>query len=102
MELKLPQHMRFSEEQPVTEVVHSCQDMRVVVVNLLPGQELRPQSSSSSVSLQLIQGQGQLLCSSDWVTTGAGTIRFYPPAEPHGVRAVDEPVSVLMTIAPRP
>ena len=101
MELKLPQHMRFSEEHPVTEIVHSCQDMRVIVINMLPGQELSPQVSSSSVSLQLITGQGQLLGGCDWITAEPGTMRFYPPSEPHGARAVNEPVSVLMTIAPR-
>ncbi|MFZ5823562.1 MAG: hypothetical protein ACOY94_04405 [Bacillota bacterium] len=102
MEVRLERHTRYDPEQIVTEIVHSCQDMRVIVINLSPGQMLPAQTSSSSVSLQVVTGQGELLSGCDWVPSGPGTIRFYPPHEPHGVRATDQPVTVLATLAPRP
>ena len=102
MEVRLERHTRYDPEQMVTEIVHSCQDMRVIVINLSPGQMLPAQTSSSSVSLQVVAGQGELLSGCDWVPSGPGTIRFYPPHEPHGVRATDQPVTVLATLAPRP
>lgn len=102
MEVQMERHIRYDTDQMVTEIVHSCQDMRVIVINLNPGQMLPAQTSSSSVSLQVIVGRCELLSGCNWVPTGPGTIRFYPPHEPHGVRAADEPVTVLATLAPRP
>lgn len=102
MEVRIPQHMRFSDEHPVTEILHSCQDIRVILVNLNPGQELSPSHSSSSVSLQVVSGEGELLSGCDWVPAKRGTMRFYPPGEAHGIRATHGPVSVLATLAPRP
>ncbi|HEY3364515.1 MAG TPA: hypothetical protein VGK74_05640 [Symbiobacteriaceae bacterium] len=102
MEVQIPQHMRFSDEHLVREILHSCQDIRVILINLKPGQELPPQTSSSSVCLQVVSGLGELLAGCDWTPAGAGTLRFYPPGEPHGIRAAAEPVSVLATLAPRP
>lgn len=102
MEVQFNQHIRFDAERIVTEIIHSCQDMRVLLLNLSPGQSLPAQTSSSSVSLLLLSGHGELLSGCDWVSAGPGTIRFYPPQEPHGVRAVSEPITVLATLAPRP
>ncbi|MGE5674270.1 MAG: cupin domain-containing protein [Mycobacterium leprae] len=102
MEVELQRHNRFSDEHPVSEIVHSCQDMRVILINLLPGQVLPPHTSSSSVSLQIVAGRGELLNGCDWVEAETGTLRFYPSGEPHGIRATTEPLSVLATLAPRP
>ena len=102
MEVRLERHIRYDTDRMVTEIVHSCQDMRVIVISLSPGQSLPAHTSSSSVSLHVVAGSGELLTGCDWVPAGTGTIRFYPPQEPHGVRAVDQPVTVLATLAPRP
>lgn len=102
MEVQLPLHKRFAADQLVSEILHSCQDMRVILLNLMPGQSLAPQISSSSVSLHVISGRGELLVGCEWVPTAQGAIRFYPPGESYGIKATDEPVSVLATLAPRP
>jgi quercetin dioxygenase-like cupin family protein len=101
VEVKLDRHKRFADQQPVSEVLHSCQDMRVILFHLQPGQAIEPHTSESSVSLHVIEGQGELLAGGDWAPAGAGTIRFYPPGEPHGVRATDSTLAVLATLAPR-
>jgi quercetin dioxygenase-like cupin family protein len=102
MEVKLSQHMLFAEEQVACEILHSCQDMRVVLFNLLPGQEVPPATSSSSVCFQVVSGEGRLLCGSEWVPGGLGTIRFYPPGELHGIRGTQGKLSILATYTPRP
>lgn len=102
MQVRLDEHLRFAAAHPVAEILHSCQDMRVILMNLLPGQMLSPQTSVASVSLQVVSGVAELLSGCDWVTAPSGTIRFYPPSEPHGVRATTEKVSVLAVLAPRP
>jgi quercetin dioxygenase-like cupin family protein len=101
MEVRLERHIRYDADRVVTEIVHSCQDMRAMVINLSPGQVLPAHTSSSSVSLHVVAGRGELWSGGDWVPAERGTIRFYPPQEPHGVRALDEPVTVLATLAPR-
>lgn len=102
MEVRLDRHTRFDDEKIVIEILHSCQDMRMMLINLSPGQGLPAHTSSSSVSLQVVAGNAELLSGCDWVPAGPGTIRFYPPQEPHGLRALTEPVTVLATLAPRP
>ena len=102
MEVNLERHMRFTDESVASEVLHSCQDMRVILFSLQPGQELAPQTSSSSVCLQVVRGNGELLVGQEWAATANGMIRFYPPGEAYGIRAKDEPLSVLATLAPRP
>lgn len=102
MEVKLEQHMRFAGDCVVSEVLHSCQDMRVILLSLQPGQMVSPHTSSSSVCLHVLRGSGELLVGHEWVESGPGMIRFYPPGETHGIRATTEPVAVLATLAPRP
>lgn len=102
MELKLEYHVRFSEEHAVTEILHSCQDMRVILIHLLPGQSVPASISSSSVMLQVLAGRCELLNGCDWVPAEAGTIRFYPPYESNGVRAMTDRASILAILAPRP
>jgi quercetin dioxygenase-like cupin family protein len=102
MELNLQQHIRFHEDYPVSEILHSCQDMRVILINLLPGQVLPAHASSSTVSLQVVAGRGELLSGCDWAPAQAGTLRFYPPGEPHGIKAGEERLTVLAILAPRP
>jgi quercetin dioxygenase-like cupin family protein len=102
MEVKLSQHVRYSDQNPVSEILHSCQDMRVIVINLLPGQVVDPHTSSSSVCLQVLSGTAELLSGCDWLAAEPGTMRFYPPGEAHGVRAISEAASVLAILAPRP
>ncbi len=102
MEVRLTERIRQSPERMTTEVLHSCQDMRVLLIHLAPGESLPPQASSSSVSIQIVEGRGEILSGEEWVPVAAGVIRFFPPQEPHGVRAVEEPVTVMATLAPRP
>lgn len=102
MEVNLQQHIRFADDLPVSEILHSCQDMRVILINLRPGQAMPPQTSSSSVALHVVAGRAELLSGCDWIAAEPGTVRFYPPGESHGAKAGNEPVSVLAILAPRP
>jgi hypothetical protein len=76
--------------------------MRVILLALSPGSGLPPANSSSTVSLQVVNGRCELLSGCEWAPAEAGTIWFYPPGEPYGVRATDAPALVLATFAPRP
>ena len=102
MELRLDQHDHYSDEHVVSEILHSCQDMWVILINLRPGQMLPSHASSSSVNLHVLSGECELLNGCDWQPASAGTLRFYPPSEPHGIRTTDAPASILATLAPRP
>jgi len=102
MQVQLIRPRKPSVDGVSAEMIHSCQDMRVILLELSPGGEVPASTSSSSVSLQVVTGRCELLAGREWVEAGAGTIWFYPPGEPFGVRAAGEPATVLATYAPRP
>ncbi|MBP2017051.1 quercetin dioxygenase-like cupin family protein [Symbiobacterium terraclitae] len=102
MQVQLTRTQEPAAGQVSTEIIHSCQDMRVVLVRLSPGSGLPASSSSSSVSLQVLKGRCEMLSGCEWAPSEAGTIWFYPPGEPYAARATDEPATLLVTFAPRP
>lgn len=102
MQVRLIRPRKPSADGVSVEMIHSCQDMRVILMELSPGGEVPAATSSSSVSLQVVSGGCDLLAGCEWVPAEAGTIWFYPPGEPFGVRATDGPATVLATYAPRP
>lgn len=102
MQVQLIRSPKPTADGVSVEMIHSCQDMWVLLIQLSPGGEVPLATSSSSVSLQVVSGRCELVAGCEWVAAAAGTIWFYPPGEPFGVRAAGEPATVLATYAPRP
>lgn len=102
MQVQLMRAQEPAAGQIATEIIHSCQDMRVMLVRLSPGSGLPVASSSSTVSLQVVSGHCELLSGCEWAPAEAGTIWFFPPGEPYAARATDGPAILLATFAPRP
>ena len=93
-------------ERPATAVLHDSPDARLVVFRIEPGQAVAPHRSTSTVTLHVLQGSGELSGEQDagaqirHVT--AGDIVLYAPNELHGMRARDEELLLLAAITPRP
>jgi quercetin dioxygenase-like cupin family protein len=92
-----PREARFT-----TALLHDDPNLRIVAFHLLPGQEVPPHHSPSTVSLQVTEGAG-------WFRGGDGEARLevgqtiaYAPGETHAIRADDGPLRFLAFIAPRP
>jgi len=89
-------------DRPATTIVHDSADVRVVVFRIEPGQEVREHRSSSTVLLSVIEGSGTFTGAGAEHAVSPGVLVAYEANELHGMRAGDEMLTVLATIAPRP
>jgi quercetin dioxygenase-like cupin family protein len=89
-------------DRPATAILHDSPDARLVVFRLAPGQFVAPHRSTSTVILLVLRGGGQLSGESAEQAVATGDIVVYQPNELHGMRANDEELLLLATIAPRP
>lgn len=88
--------------RPATAIVHDSEDARLVVFRLAPGQAVAPHRSNSTVMLSVLGGSGFVSGSEGERDVSAGDLVVYAPEEVHGMRAGDEELTLLATIAPRP
>lgn len=88
--------------RPATAIVHDSPDARLVIFRLGPGQSVAPHRSASSVTLTVIAGCGFASGDGGERPIAPGAAVVYAPNEIHGMRAADEPLVLLATIAPRP
>jgi quercetin dioxygenase-like cupin family protein len=88
--------------RPATAIVHDSDDARLVVFRLAPGQAVAPHRSNSTVMLSVLGGSGFVSGSEGERDVSAGDLVVYAPDEVHGMRAGDEELTLLATIAPRP
>ena len=93
-------------DRPATAILYDSNDARLVVFRLAPGQFVPPHRSTSTVSLLVLSGTGQLSGEDggEPITRDvkAGDIVIYDPKELHGMIALDEELLLLATITPRP
>lgn len=89
-------------DRPATAVVHDSADARLVIFRIEPGQTVAPHTNPSTVMLSVIAGSGNVSGAEGERSVRAGQIVTYDPGELHGMRAGDEQLVILATIAPRP
>ena len=89
-------------DRPATAVVHDGADARLVLFHLGPRQEVPRHQSRSAVMLHVLRGAGVLLLADGERFCAAGEIAVFEPDELHGMRAGDDALVILATIAPRP
>jgi quercetin dioxygenase-like cupin family protein len=88
--------------RPATATIHDSVDARLVVFRLAPGQVVAPHRSRSSVMIHVLEGSGILSGEDQEIRCSKGAVVTYDPEELHGMRAEDEELMLLATIAPRP
>jgi quercetin dioxygenase-like cupin family protein len=92
--------------RPATALLHDTPDVRLVVFRLAPGEQVAPHRSPSTVQLTVLEGSGTLTGEEGALPIDTkcreGDVVFYAPNELHGMRAGDEELLLLATIAPRP
>ena len=91
-----------SPTRPATAVAHDSADARLVVFRLDPGQSVPPHRSASTVILTVIAGRGFATGGEVERQIAPGDVVVFEPNEMHGMRAPDEQLILLATIAPRP
>lgn len=89
-------------DRPASAIIHDCEHARLVVFRLAPGQSVAPHHSASTVLLQVLEGRGVISGSNGDRRCVQNDVLIFDPNEPHGMRAEDEELVLLATIAPRP
>ena len=88
--------------RPATAVIHDSEDVRLVVFRLAPGQLVPPHTSHSTVTISVLEGSGILSGGDSERRCVQGDVITYDRNEQHGMRATDQELLLLATIAPRP
>ncbi len=88
--------------RPATALLYDAPDARVVVFRIEPGQEVAPHTSTSTVLLSIVTGTGTVSGASGESPVVPGDLVSYDMGELHGMRAGDDTLVIVATIAPRP
>lgn len=83
-------------------LLHDEPSVRVVAFRLEPGQQVPPHHSPSTVMVTVIAGAGRFSGDGQVELLGAGESAVYAPGESHAIQAVDQALTFLAVITPRP
>ena len=91
---------KFTPDKPYRELLYDSPNLRVLVFNLEPGQELPVHShpSDSDVALVILEGEGEFIGAHE-MPARTGQAQIMPGGEPHGLNAHTR-VRLLVFIAP--
>ncbi len=89
-------------DRPATAIVHDGPDARLVVFRLEAGQTVPQHMSTSTVILSIAAGSGMVSGATGEQPVRSGDLVTFDPNEPHGMRALSNPMVVLAVITPRP
>lgn len=92
----------FNPSKPAMALIHDSDDARVVVFRIAPGQAVERHVTRSSVVMHVLSGSGTISGADEERAVAPGMMLTFVPGESHGMRAGDEELVVLATIAPRP
>lgn len=92
---------KFSPDKPYRQLLYDSPNLRVLVFNFEPGQELPVHShnADSEVSLLILEGEGIFLGGPEEITVKAGNLEIMPVTEPHGFKATSR-ARLLVFISP--
>ncbi|MBI2874330.1 MAG: cupin domain-containing protein [Firmicutes bacterium] len=91
----------YSDERPVSRLLHDSAELRLVAFFLKPGQVIEPHVAPSRVMMQVVKGRGSFTVGDRRIEVGPGELAVCEPNEPHGMEA-DEHLVIMAAIAPRP
>jgi quercetin dioxygenase-like cupin family protein len=83
-------------------VMHDSADVRLVIFQIEPGQQVPMHTNASTVVLTVVEGSGVVNGTGGEQTVSRGAVVTYEPREPHGMRATNERFILMAAIAPRP
>ncbi len=92
---------KFSQDNPVKQLLHDSEHLRMALLCLEPGQEIASHVAPSMVMMQILEGEGEFTVGDQNKKGSAGTIFPCAPDVPHGIRALTRLI-VLAVVAPRP
>lgn len=91
---------RFGATRPMPQLLYDSSDVRLVVFAFRAGQALEPHTSTSTVVMQVLEGQGRISVGIEERAAGPGQVFVCPPNVPHAI-AAETDMKMLAVIAPR-
>ena len=88
--------------RPAMTLAHDSADARLIVFRIKPGQQVPSHTSTSTVILSVVAGEGVVSGGEGEMPVSMGDVVAFSPNEPHGMRAVHNELVLLATITPRP
>jgi quercetin dioxygenase-like cupin family protein len=89
-------------ERPATAVLHDEPNVRVVGFHLLADQEIAPHRSPSTVTVQVLEGEGLFRGDGGEVTLRTGQTMVFAPNETHAMKPVGGALRFLAILSPSP
>lgn len=89
-------------ERPASTVLHDHPHARIAGFHLLPGQQVPPHASESTVIVHVVSGSGTFRGADGEARLAAGESVVYEPGETHSMEAGVETLRFLAIITPRP
>ena len=86
-------------ESIVSRTLYQSDTVRVILFGFAAGQELSEHSTPMVATLHFLSGQATVTLGAEQFEVGPGTWAQMPPKLPHSIRAHDEPVLMVLTMA---
>jgi quercetin dioxygenase-like cupin family protein len=98
--LDLNDFTKFTPDKAHRELLYDSPNLRVLIFNFEPGQELPVHShpADSDVTLMILEGEGEFTGAHE-MPAKPGTVQIMPVVEPHGLKAHTR-LRLLVFIAP--
>ena len=99
--IDIKEKYEFSKDQPVRQIIHDTEHLRMALLCMEAGQEVAPHAAPSGVMIQVLEGEGEFTLGDQIVKGKEGNLFYCDPHQPHGVKAITR-LAVLAIVAPRP
>lgn len=86
-------------ESIVSRTLYQSDTVRVILFGFAAGQELSEHSTPMTATLHFLSGQATVTLGTERFEVGPGAWAQMPPKLPHSIRAHDEPVLMVLTMA---
>ncbi len=93
----LDSEQQLPSDSILSRTLMQNEDMRVILFQFAPGQELSEHTSSKPAVLQFLSGTAQVTLGQDSKTAGPNTFVYMQPHLPHSIVA-ETPVSMLLVM----
>lgn len=96
--LDLKQLITFHPDKISREMLADSPEMRVALMCLEPGQELKPHKAPLRLLMYCVEGSGTIYVGDDEIEADAKTAILCDPMEPHGFKASKGERMVVMAV----
>lgn len=98
--LDLKKLMKFYPDKISREMLADKPELRIALMCLEPGQELKPHKAPMRLLIYCVEGKGIFTVGDDEIEADEKTCILCDPMEPHGFKAKDSRLVVMAVVTP--